>query len=211
MRVVRLIVCASLLTSAAVAGPITAPRKSQFERAMSVIMASVTPYVSDAKRESLIRDYVEAKPNKAQAVEPANGSYFRFTNSEDYDATGDRALESCQLRYGKPCALIAINDEIAGEGEITPKDMPRLHYAGATTLGADTTLTAGTGAIDFTSTVDGLPSRMMPSFTFVPGAVVVAGAGLRRGLLDQLADVVPEHRDPVVEFRGREIVLHESS
>jgi hypothetical protein len=93
-------------------------------------MASVTPHVSDSLRNTLIRDYVEAKLNKAQAVEPTNGSYFRFTNSEDYDVTGDRALESCQLRYGKPCALIAVNDEIVGEGEIAPKDMPRLHYSG---------------------------------------------------------------------------------
>jgi hypothetical protein len=31
---------------------------------MSVIMASATPYVSDATRERLIRDYVDSKPNK---------------------------------------------------------------------------------------------------------------------------------------------------
>jgi hypothetical protein len=123
--------CAGLLASAAVAGPVTTQRKTQFEKAMGVIMASITPNMPDLQRQSLIRDYVDAKPNKAQAVEPKGGSsYFRYTNSEDYEATGDRALESCQLRFGKPCALIAVNDEIAVEGEITPKDMPRLHYAG---------------------------------------------------------------------------------
>jgi len=39
-------------------------------------------------------------------------------------------LEACQLRYGKPCALLAVNEEIVAEGELTTKDMPRLHYAG---------------------------------------------------------------------------------
>jgi len=130
MRGFAALLCAGLLASAAVAGPVTTQRKTQFEKAMGAIMASITPYVSDLQRESLIRDYVEAKPNKAQAVEPKKGNYFRFASNEDFEATGERALESCQLRYGSPCALIAVNDEIAVEGEIETKDMPRLHYAG---------------------------------------------------------------------------------
>jgi hypothetical protein len=39
-------------------------------------------------------------------------------------------LEACQLRFGRPCALIAVNEEIAVEGELTAKDMSRLHYSG---------------------------------------------------------------------------------
>jgi hypothetical protein len=42
-------------------------------------------------------------------------------------------------------------------------------------------------------------------------AVVVAGAGQRGRLFDQVACVVLQDRDPVVEFRGLEIVLHVSS
>lgn len=34
------------------------------------------------------------------------------------------------MRYAKPCALIAVNEEIAAEGELISKDMPRLHYSG---------------------------------------------------------------------------------
>jgi hypothetical protein len=119
-----------LLAGAAIAGPITAPRKSQFEKAMNVIMASITPKLSDLQRESLVRDYVEGKPNKGQAVELLNGNYFRSVAHEDLSVTADRTLEACQLRYGKPCALLAVNDEIAAEGEIRSQDMPRLHYSG---------------------------------------------------------------------------------
>ncbi len=124
------LLCAMLLTSAAVAGPITAERKSQFEKAMNVIMASVTPKLIDLQRERLVRDYVEGKPNKGQAVEPVEGHYFRSVAHEDYGVAGERTLEACQLMFGKPCALLAVNDEIAAEGGLMPKDMPRLHYSG---------------------------------------------------------------------------------
>jgi hypothetical protein len=131
MRAAGATLCgAVLLASAAVAGPISTERKSQFEKAMTVIMASATPHMSDANRERLLRDYIDAKPNKGQAVEPSIGFYYRSASHEDYEVTGDRTLEACQLRFGKPCALIAINDEIAAEGELSTKDMPRLHYSG---------------------------------------------------------------------------------
>lgn len=130
MKAVGAILCAGLLTSAAIAGPISTERKSQFEMAMMVIMASVTPQLSDLQRESLVGDYAEGKPNKGQAVDPIGGHYFRSVAHEDYGVTGERTLEACQLRFGKPCALLAVNDEIAAEGDLTPKDMPRLHYSG---------------------------------------------------------------------------------
>lgn len=118
------------LSSVAFAGPITSERKSQFEKAMSAIMASATPQVTVDVRERLIKDYVNGKPNKGQAVLVVEGRYFRSENHEDVAATGDRTLEACQLRYAKPCALLAVNDEIAAEGELVPKDMPRLRYTG---------------------------------------------------------------------------------
>jgi len=130
MRAFRLILLAALVGSAASAGPITTERQSQFEKAMNVIMASVTPQVSEVQRERLVRDFVEGKPNKGQAVDLVGGRYFRSEAHEDYAATGDRTLEACQLRFGKPCALLAVNDDIAAEGGLISKDMPRLHYSG---------------------------------------------------------------------------------
>jgi hypothetical protein len=112
------------------AGPINSERKSQFEKAMQVIMASATPRVSTLTRDRLIKDYLETKPNKGQAVQLVDGNYFRSALHEDQAVTGDRTLEACQLRYAKPCTLLAVNDEIAAEGELISKDMPRLHYAG---------------------------------------------------------------------------------
>ncbi|MCK1366511.1 hypothetical protein [Bradyrhizobium sp. 62] len=97
---------------------------------MASIMAAATPAVHPTLRDTLIKDYLACKPNKGQAVELVNASYLRTCEQDDASATGDRALESCQLRYGKPCALLAVNEEIVAEGELASRDMPRLHYAG---------------------------------------------------------------------------------
>jgi hypothetical protein len=130
MKRLGLVLFLCLMSSAALAGPTSAERKSQFERALSLIMAAATPQIATLNRDALIKDYIKAKPNKAQAVQLVDGHYFRSAEHEDMSVTGDRTLEACQLRYGKPCALIAVNDEIASEGELISKDMLRLRYAG---------------------------------------------------------------------------------
>jgi hypothetical protein len=119
-----------IMPGLALAGPTQAVRKSEFEKALSVILATATPQISAASRKKRIEDYVNAKPNKGQAIELLSGNTWRTTNHENQAVAGDRTLEACQLRYGKPCALVAVNEEIVAEGELISKDMPRLHYAG---------------------------------------------------------------------------------
>ncbi|MDH2342769.1 hypothetical protein [Bradyrhizobium sp. SSUT77] len=130
MRIVKFLVVFLALPGVAMAALTNAERKSQFERAMASIIAASTPTVFGFVRDTLIKDYVACKSNKGQAVELFGASYFRSCEHEDASVTGDRSLEACQLRYGKPCALLAVNEEIVAEGELTSKDMPRLHYAG---------------------------------------------------------------------------------
>jgi hypothetical protein len=119
-----------LLPTAAIAGLTSTERKSQFEKAMASIIAANMPAVADEARTALIRDYIACKSHKGQAVELSGARYFRSCAHENDLAIGDRTLEACQLRYGKPCALLAVDEEIATEGKPVSKDMPRLHYAG---------------------------------------------------------------------------------
>ena len=56
--------------------------------------------------------------------------YFILDLHEEPPFAGERTLEGCQLRFARSCALIAINDEIASDGKLEYRDMPRLHYAG---------------------------------------------------------------------------------
>ena len=131
MRIARrVLLCTCLLVSSAVAGPTTTERKSQFEKAMNLIMATIMPRMSEKVRETVIRDYVASEPNKGQAIEPVSGGAWRSTRHEDLEVATDRTLEGCQLRYGNPCELLALNDDIAAEGELKARDMPRLHYDG---------------------------------------------------------------------------------
>jgi hypothetical protein len=130
MQFPKWVIVLCLLPTAAIAALTSTERKSQFEKAMASIIAANTPTVSDDIRTMLVNDYVGCKPNKGQAVELTGPKYFRSCAHEDASLTGDRTLEACQLRYGKPCALLAVNEEIAIEGKPVSKDMPRIHYAG---------------------------------------------------------------------------------
>jgi len=130
MKIAKFLVVFLALPGVAMAALTNAERKSQFERAMASIIAAATPTKFGFVRDTLIKDYLACKPNKGQAVELVNANYYRSCEHEDASVTGDRSLEACQLRFGKPCALLAVNEEIVAEGELVPKDMPRLHYAG---------------------------------------------------------------------------------
>jgi hypothetical protein len=104
--------------------------KSELAKAMSLIMATAAPSLPAALRDKLIGDYESRPPHKAQAIDLEGAQFWRSTLHEKHSVAGPRTLEGCQMRYGRPCALIAVDDEISGEGELKPQDMPRLHYAG---------------------------------------------------------------------------------
>jgi hypothetical protein len=67
---------------------------------------------------------------KARTVELVGGNYLRSVDNEGFNEVGDRTLGASQRRYGKPCALLVVNDDIAAEGQLISNDMPRLHYSG---------------------------------------------------------------------------------
>jgi hypothetical protein len=131
MKSSRWIIFVCLFPSVAIAALTNEERRSQFEKALAVIVATATPNTTTHQRQTMIKEYLDAKPNKAQAVQLENGVYWRSPEHEDASVAGDRALEGCQLHWGGvPCVLLAVNDEIVADGKLVAKDMPRLHYAG---------------------------------------------------------------------------------
>jgi hypothetical protein len=112
------------------AGVSDAPRKSEFEKALKVIVTTVAPHWPAAEADRIIKAYEDAQANKAFAIEPIYGKSFRSQRHERLEEASEGVLEACQLRYGKPCALIAINEEVVLDGPLVPKDMPRLRYRG---------------------------------------------------------------------------------
>jgi hypothetical protein len=130
MKLAAWLTCLCLIPTIALAALTATERKSQFDRALSFIIASATPDIAPGERDRVIKAYGEAQPNKGLAVQDVYRGYFLLDLHEEQAFTGDRTLEGCQFHYARPCALIAINDEIASDGQLDYRDMPRLHYAG---------------------------------------------------------------------------------
>src|ERR1700722_4200254 len=129
-RSIYLLLATLVVPGIALAGFSDAPRKSAFEKALNVILAAAAPGKSEKVREAIIRDYEDAKANKGQAIEPVSGNTWRSSDHEDKGVAGDRTLEGCQLRFGTPCSLIAVNEEVIADGVLVSKDMPKMHYSG---------------------------------------------------------------------------------
>ena len=122
--------CLCLIPSLALAALTASERKSQFERALGFIIASTTPDLNDEERDRVVKSYAKAQPHKSIAVQDVYRGYFILDLHEEPPFAGERTLEGCQLRFARSCALIAINDEIASDGKLEYRDMPRLQYAG---------------------------------------------------------------------------------
>lgn len=110
----------------------TEHQPSDLSKALNLIMSTATPDLYFHKREVMVEEYEKAAINKALAVNSKNGEYWQTTDQDSKSVTGERALEGCQLRFGSPCKLLAVNDELAQLTGPTPaeQDMPRLKYSG---------------------------------------------------------------------------------
>jgi hypothetical protein len=58
-----------------------------------------------------VREYLESKPHKALAVLPPSHSW-RTAAGETADRAEERVLEACQLRFAKPCILLAVDESV---------------------------------------------------------------------------------------------------
>jgi hypothetical protein len=96
-------------------------------------LARALPHVSAAHARSTASGYLAAPgPNRALAINPdqqASMLVQGFAIAEDAEAT---LLERCQIAFGSPCVLVAVNDALLSpEAMAARRDMPRLRHAGA--------------------------------------------------------------------------------
>ena len=88
--------------------------------------------IPTAERPELAEEFEEALIHKAIAVSPEAQKTWQSSRWPSASAAETGALERCQVRYGKPCVLIATDNSTAdpnyGPGPV--RDMPRVHYAG---------------------------------------------------------------------------------
>ena len=85
-------------------------------------------------REEAAQLYAEAKPHKAQAAAPEHTGLWRADSRPNAENAETAALENCQVSYGWPCVLLAVNDTpqpVPPDGKWPRRDMPRARYAGS--------------------------------------------------------------------------------
>ncbi len=96
-------------------------------------LARALPHVAADHARGTAAGYLSAPgPNRALAINPdqRTGMLVQgFAIAEDAEAT---LLERCQIAFGTPCVLVAVNDALLPpEAMAARRDMPRLHHAGA--------------------------------------------------------------------------------
>ncbi|VIO78115.1 adenylate/guanylate cyclase domain-containing protein [Bradyrhizobium ivorense] len=115
--------------------PDAVPRKSPteiFQAALSSLTEDLAPAMPDNRRLEQIMLYHAATSHKALAVHPPADSW-RSSDWPNEAAAEQNTLEACQMRYGDPCILVAINEKVqdsSSTGYRRPRSMPRVAYDG---------------------------------------------------------------------------------
>lgn len=114
--------------------PLTADARAEqsasLRNDLSDIVTRLAP--SYTYRDEQVRLYIASSAHKALAVAPP-GASWRVSGQDSEFIAQERVLEACQVRYGKPCTLVAVNDTTVDNprqprGVLRP--MPRVSYAG---------------------------------------------------------------------------------
>ena len=83
-------------------------------------------------REQQVRQYLESNGHKALAVYPPSGSW-RTRGWDNALVAEECVLEACQVRFGGPCILLAVNDAVhvnVAEANGPRRSMPRVSHDG---------------------------------------------------------------------------------
>jgi len=100
---------------------------------LSERFASAMPILDQQWRQDQARMYESARAHKAQAVSLQPPGSWRSAGRPDADNAEEAALEQCQVVFGKPCILLAVDKDVTTpptDGKWKPRDMPRARYAG---------------------------------------------------------------------------------
>lgn len=109
------------------------PKGAVLQHLLLARLVAVVPKLTLLTRERIAREYAEAKGHKAQAVSYKMQGTWRATDRDSEQLAEVAALENCQIYFGQPCVLIAVNNTllpVPEDDNWPPRDMPRVRYAG---------------------------------------------------------------------------------
>ena len=113
--------------------PVPPPAESQLEQTLRVALQKALPDLKREQVESTIKTYLEERSSKAQAVSRDRNATWRLGARDSAYAAEQAVLEACQIRYGSPCSLVAVNDTVAEpapDGTWVGRSMSRINYDG---------------------------------------------------------------------------------
>jgi class 3 adenylate cyclase len=111
-----------------------APALPTGQEGLSARMASAVPGLGGKALETAARAYADGQTHKAQAASADPAGLWRAFGRPTAENAETAALENCQINYGRPCALVAIDDAlqpIPADRNWPRRDMPRARYSGS--------------------------------------------------------------------------------
>jgi class 3 adenylate cyclase len=99
------------------------------EEALRSRLRAVGPGVAPSTVDTVARAYASGTDHKALAASATPPGFWYTTARPSAGVASEAVLESCQIVYGSPCSLVAIDDALQPIAAPT-RDMPRTHYAG---------------------------------------------------------------------------------
>ncbi len=117
--------------------PAPAPSAKGPRETLLASLGTGTPQLAPERRELFVRDYLADKGAKAIAYVPGSSMVWRATGRTDAAAARVAALEGCQIFAGRPCALLAVNEQMepAPASGSPVRDMANVTFAGKFDIG----------------------------------------------------------------------------
>jgi hypothetical protein len=107
--------------------------QASFQSALLVAMENIAPAMPEKIRIREGTFYATSGEHKALAMHPPYDSWRR-TFLPNERAAEQITLEGCEVRYGEPCILLAVNDSIrqrSSDGDWQKRPMARVSYGGS--------------------------------------------------------------------------------
>ena len=129
------VITAYVITDAPVAQTTSIPlaQGTILDRLVAALPSSMVRRVSV---EDQLHKYIDEKIHRAFAFSMPDGGTWREGGWSKAEIAQKMALERCQIYFGRPCTLFAVDDEIQADpsGASMPQDMPRVSFTGAYNL-----------------------------------------------------------------------------
>jgi len=106
------------------------PNDLEFSAKLGKALQQREPGLGDGLRTRLVADYLALRPHRAFAFAPVAASHWWTGDWPGGLTAEEKVLERCQIRFGEPCALAAVDDKLVSSASASPHDMARVAYSG---------------------------------------------------------------------------------